>query len=279
MSLVLTLTSILLAAPATGPLLSVQCPDPINRMTWDALSDALREWQVSDVEIDVKCYPDGAGRIETRLQGQRAIADLPPQEFGGPERVVEIAEVQVDALMRALGRPRAPLPRWVLRVGAGVRAVGAEGSLPLMLSFEVDRRFGLVGERGLIRFGLGGSAGVTETGGRSVGIVATSMFGLFGVRSEGSAFAIDGGLGMRLGLVTLEGASGPVARPTDTGGLWYGPILQGGVGWLVTRRGELRLGVEGGYSFEGPVGVPDVGPGLRHDGGWVALDLALSMAF
>lgn len=275
---VLAIILALLAEPTPGPSLRVQCPHPINRMTWDALADALRAWQVPDVAVDVRCYPDGSGRIETRLQGQRAIAELPPHEFGGPERVVEIVEVQVDALMRALGRPRVPPPQWVLRVGAGARVVG-EGSLPLMLSFAVDRRFGMIGERGLLRLGLGGSAGATESGGRSVGVIGTSMFALFGVRTAGSRFALDGGLGMRLGLVTLEGASGSVDRPTDAGGLWYGPILQGGAGWLITRRGELRLGVEGGYSFAGPVGQPDAGPGLRHDGGWVALDLALSMAF
>lgn len=270
---------IALAAPAEpGPLLSVQCPDPIAEMTWHALSDALRAWGIADVEIDVLCHPNGAGRIETRLQGQRAIADLPPHEFGGPDRVVEIAEVQVDALMRALGRPRRQPPRWALRVGAGARVVGLGGSVPLTLSFELDRYLGRAGERGFIRFGLGGSAGAAADG-RPVVVTGTSAFALFGARTQSRWLAWDGGLGMRLGLVTLEGASGDLERPEDTSSLWYGPILQGGVGWRLNRRGTVRLGIEGGYSFDGPVGLPDEGAGLRHDGGWVGLELSLSMAF
>lgn len=264
---------------ANGPLLSVQCPDAIAELTWHALSDAIRRWGVRDVEIDVRCYPNGAGRIETRLQGQRAIAELPPHEFGGPERVVEVAEVQVDALMRALGRPMQAPPRWVLRVGAGARVLGLDGSLPLTLSFELDRRFGVAGERGFLRIGLGGAAGSAESAGRTVAVIGPSLFALFGVRGETRRWALDGGLGFRGGLVTLEGASGPPDQPEDTAGAWYGPILQGGVGWRVTRRGELRLGVEGGYSLDGPVGAPSDGIGLRHDGGWIGLELALSMAF
>lgn len=269
----------LAAPPGSGPLLSVQCPDAIAEMTWQALSDAIRRWGINDVEIDVLCHPNGAGRIETRLRGQRAIAELPPHEFGGPERVVEIAEVQVDALVRALGGTMRAPPRWVLRVGAGARVLGLGGSLPLTLSFQLDRRFGATAERGFLRVGLGGSAGAAESNGRPVAVIGTSAFALFGVRAESRRWALDGGLGMRAGLVTLEGASGSVERPADTSGPWYGPILQGGAGWRVTRRGTLRLGIEGGYGFDGPVGRPDAGAGFRHDGGWIGLDLALSMAF
>ncbi len=276
----LTALWLALAAPAgDGPLLSVQCPDAIAEVTWQALSDAMRRWGIPDVEIDVVCHPNGAGRIETRLRGQRAIAEMPPREFGGPDRVVEIAEAELGVLVRALGGTMRAPPRWVLQVGAGARVVGLGGSLPLTLSFQLDRRLGVTRERGFLRFGLGGSAGAVESDGRSVAVIGTSAFALFGVRAESRRWALDGGLGMRLGLITLEGASGSLERPEDTSGVWYGPILQGGAGWRITRRGTLRLGIEAGYGFDGPVGRPDAGAGFRHDGGWIGLDLALAMAF
>lgn len=264
---------------AARPRLSVECPEPIARSVWGALAEALRAWHVSDVEIDVRCWPDGAGRIETRLDGQRAIAELPPHEFGGPERVVEVAEVQVDALLTALGRPRAPAPAWVMRVGLGARAVGSAPAMPVTLSFQLDRRFGAGGDLGLLRVGVGGAFGGLEHGGRAVSLVGASAFALVGARRAGRALAIDGGLGMRGGFVSLDGAAGPPEAARDASGPWFGPILQAGVGLPYARRGEWRLGVEGGYSFEGPAAQVPEGDGLRHDGGWVALELSLSMAF
>lgn len=272
---VTALLALVLLAP---PSLRIDCPEYVARPTWSALSAALRGWGLPDVAVEVRCGSTGGGSIETRLRGQRAIAELPPHEFGGPERIVEVVAFQVDALAMALGgglrRPAAPV--WVLRVALGARFIDTQ-LRQSTVAVEVDR---LLGRFAFARLGIeAGLGGAFDAAGAEGLAMTTSGLALVGVRLGGAGGAVDGGLGARAGWAVLANAASDGGRRRDVVGAWGGPTVQIGGEVAVWGRGALRATVDGGWSAVGPVAAVEGETTARFDRWWAGLALAFAMRF
>lgn len=268
------LLAIALLAP---PTLRIDCPEYVARPTWDALSDALRAWRVPDVDVEVRCGRHGGGSVETRLRGQMAYAELTPDEFRGPDAVVELVAWQVDTLTAVAGEGlrRRPDPRWAFRVALGARAMDTR-LLQGTLGLEFDRLFG---RYAFARLGIeAGMGGAFDAAGREGHTLTTTGLAMIGLR-RADAITVDGGIGARVGWAVLQHGAGTAARPADAVGVWGGAVAQVGAEVGLWLRGALRVAVETGWSATGPEGRVD-GVQVAHlDRWWVGLNAALAMRF
>lgn len=271
-------TALLAIALFAPPSLRIDCPDYVARPTWDALATALRGWGVPDVAVEVRCGQTGGGSIETRLRGQRAIADLPAHEFGGPERIVEVVGFQVDLLATALGGGlrRPDPPQWTLRVALGMRFIDTQ-IRQSTVAVEIDR---VLGAHAFARVGIeAGLGGGFEAAGGDGLAMTTSGLALAGARTAGAGWALDGGLGARIGWAVLANAAGDDGRRRDEVGAWGGPTVQLGVEAPVWGRGAVRLMLDGGWSAVGPVARVDGVTTAHFNRWWAGLALAFAMRF